>query len=432
VASTARWVRHAAAVAVAIVAAACGGAGGSADRLAGESVEIVAVWQDTDAERFQAVLDRFEDETGADVRYTSTDGEDIGGVLDARRAAGDAPDLAVVPLPGLLRQYASEGVIAPLDDLVGEDAAASYSTVWQELATVDGELFGVWFKAAHKSLIWYHVSAFEDLGAVPPGDLDGLLAVARDLDASGIAPFALAGGDPWTLTDWFENLYLRIAGPDRYDALAERRLPWTDPTVEQALRLMGQLLAPDLVAGGTTGSLDITFPESVEMVSADPPAAAMVAGGDFVAGFVEGSAATLGVDVDAFLFPEVPGSGRLVVGGGDAVVSMRRSAAADALVRYLATAEAGEVWASLGGFLSPNEDVSLASYPDDRTRTIARSLLEAGEGFRFDLSDLQPVEFGGTRDGGMQQILRDFLAGTDDVEGTARRLEAAAAATSGR
>ena len=102
--------------------------------------------------------------------------------------------------------------------------------------------------------------------------------------------------------------------------------------------------------------------------------------------------------------------------------------------RVLATAEAGEIWAARGGFLSPNEDVDLSVYPDDRTRDIARALLEAGDGFRFDLSDLQPVEFGGTTGSGMWAILRDLVADPadpPDVAGAAARLEAAAAAAWG-
>jgi hypothetical protein len=76
--------------------------------------------------------------------------------------------------------------------------------------------------------------------------------------------------------------------------------------------------------------------------------------------------------------------------------------------------------------VSPNEDVALSAYPDDVTRTIARSLLDAGDGFRFDLSDLQPVAFGGTTDAGMWAILRDLVAGAIDARQAAARLELAA------
>jgi ABC-type glycerol-3-phosphate transport system substrate-binding protein len=155
----------------------------------------------------------------------------------------------------------------------------------------------------------------------------------------------------------------------------------------------------------------------------------MIIEGDFVPGVVAGTTeAELGVDIDVFPFPEIGAGGRLVVGGGDVAVRMRRSDAGAELLRFLSTAEAGEIWAARGGFLSPNEDVDLTVYPDDTTRRIARALLEAGDGFRFDLSDLQPVEFGGTTDAGMWAVLRDFLADPRDVAGAMARLEAAATA----
>ena len=47
-----------------------------------------------------------------------------------------------------------------------------------------------------------------------------------------------AASDAWTVTDWFENLYLRLAGPERYDGVAAHELPWTDPSVATTLRAM--------------------------------------------------------------------------------------------------------------------------------------------------------------------------------------------------
>jgi alpha-glucoside transport system substrate-binding protein len=398
--------------------------------LEGEAVEVLAVWQDVEAERFRAVLDAFEGRSGATVSFTSAEGRDIGTVLDERLVAQDPPDVAVVPLPALIHRYAELGAIHPLDDVLGEDAVRLYAPVWRDLATVDERAFGVWIKAAHKSLIWYGLAVLEERGAVPPADVDGLVELARDLAAAGVPAFAVGGADAWTLTDVFENLYLRVAGPEGYDELTERRRPWTHHTVVEALGLMAQLLAPGLVAGGAEGALATTFPESVALLAGDPPGAAMLAGADFVAGFLAEAGATLSVDVDAFVFPELGDSGQVVVGGGDAAVLLVRSRAGDALVRYLASAEAGELWAGFGGFLSPNEGVDLGAYPDDRSRAIARSLLEAGDGFRFDLSDQQPVDFGGTAGHGMLGILRDFVADPSDPAATARRLEEAYVAAS--
>jgi ABC-type glycerol-3-phosphate transport system substrate-binding protein len=399
--------------------------------LTGTTVDVVAVWRDAESAAFEQVLAAFEARTGATVEFTSTQGEDIGAVLDARIAGGDIPDVAILPQPGLLERYARDGVIHALGDDLAAEVRGRYGTQWRRLATVDGEMYGVWFKAANKSLVWYNIGAFERAGVVPPNDLDRLDDVAAALAASGTPPFAVAGApeDAWVLTDLFENLYLRVAGPERYDALAEHRLPWTDRSVQATLELLATLVEPRLVAGGIAGALTSRLPDAARAVFSPAPAAAMIIEGDFVPGVVAGTTeAELGVDIDVFPFPEIGAGGRLVVGGGDVAVRMRRSDAGAELLRFLSTAEAGEIWAARGGFLSPNEDVDLTVYPDDTTRRIARALLEAGDGFRFDLSDLQPVEFGGTTDAGMWAVLRDFLADPRDVAGAMARLEAAATA----
>lgn len=409
---------------------ACSDGDGDGPDLEGVTVEVVAVWDDAEADAFRAVLDAFEARTGAAVEYVSTRGEDVGTALDARLAAGEPPDVAVLPQPGLLRRYAEDGVIEPIDDGLATDLRGRYGAGWRHLATVDDRQYGVWFKAANKSLVWYSIGAFERAGVVPPDELGQLAEVAAALAASGTPPFALAAApeDVWVLTDLFENLYLREAGPDRYDALAEGHLPWTDPSVVTTLDRLAGLLAPGNVAGGTAGALATRFPEAAAAVFSPQPRAAMVAEGDFVPGVAAGTGAAVGVDVDVFAFPEAQPGERLVVGGGDVAVAMRPTEAAAALLRFLSTATAGEIWAERGGFLSPNEDVDLTAYPDDTTRDIARGLLEAGDGFRFDLSDLQPGGFGGTGPAGMGAVLRDFVAAPGDSAGTAARLEGAAAA----
>lgn len=407
----------------------CQGSGSEREEadLEGASVEIVAVWQDAEAAAFREVLDAFEAATGATVRYTSTAGVDTATVLDDRLGAGNPPDVAVLPQPGLLAAYARQGSILPIDDIVGDAVRRWYSREWQRLGSVDGQLYGVWFKAADKSLVWYSIGAFEQAGVIPPTDLAGLAEVASTITATGIPAFSIPS-DPsaaWVLTDLFENLYLRLAGQSRYDALAAHRLEWTDPSVEEALRAFVALVTP---AQRVDLGPDAGFPESVGAVFSRVPRAAMVVEGDFVPGVVaDRSDAELGVDVDVFAFPEQRRRDRFVVGAGDAAVLMRDSPGGRELVRFLATPEAAEIWARQGGFVSPNEGVDIAAYPDATTRQIARALLDAGGGgFRFDLSDLQPAAFGGTTGAGMYGVLHDLLADPSDIPGAAQRLEDAA------
>jgi len=47
--------------------------------------------------------------------------------------------------------------------------------------------------------------------------------------------YSIGGADGWTLTDWFENVYLRTAGPEKYDQLTAHEIPWTDQSVVEEM-----------------------------------------------------------------------------------------------------------------------------------------------------------------------------------------------------
>ena len=70
-------------------------------------------------------------------------------------------------------------------------------------------------------------------------------------------------------------------------------------------------------------------------------------------------------------------------------MQLRSSPAAAELMRYLATPAAAAIWAAAGGFISANLELDLSVYPDDVTRSIARSLL--GGRRRLPLRPLRPT-----------------------------------------
>jgi ABC-type glycerol-3-phosphate transport system substrate-binding protein len=414
-------------LAVACSAAACsaGPAASPGQSLRGQKLEVAAVWSGVEQRHFELVLRAFSRQTGVTVTYISA-GYSVPAFLAARLAEGRPPDVAFLPQPGLLDRYAAEHLLVPLNGIVGDVMASNYSPAWRELGSVGGTLYGVWFKAANKSLIWYNEDVFEREGVAPPAGIDGLVSLARGLESSGMPAFAVGGGDGWTLADWFSNLYLRLAGPGRYDLLAAHRIPWTDPSVKATLRLLARVLDPRVIAGGPRAALATSYSGSVRQAFAIPPGAAMVFEGDFVAGIISGETrAKLGVDAGVFPFPAVGPPGPAVVAGGDAAVLMRRSPAGGALIRYLASPQAAGIWARLGGFVSPNINLGLSAYPDEISKSIAASLLETGDNFRFSLSDLTPAGFGGTEGQAMRRILQQFLLGRD-VDAAAAQLEQAA------
>ncbi|MEU3860099.1 ABC transporter substrate-binding protein [Streptomyces sp. NPDC028722] len=423
------------ALALALGATACGGgpvsAGGGDKALDGQTVTVAGVWSGSEQKNFQKVLDAFTEKTGARTQFVST-GDNVSTVVGSKIEGGNAPDVVMVPQVGVLQQFAKKGWLTPLSPDARRTVDADYAPVWKKYGSVDGTLYGLYFKAAHKSTVWYSPEALTAAGVRPPKTYDELLKAGHTVSDSGLAAFAVAGQDGWTLTDWFENVYLSQAGPRKYDALAAHTLKWTDPSVVQALTTLGKLFKDkQLVAGGRNEALNTDFPGSVEKVFGPKPQAGMVYEGDFVAGVAHDQyGKAIGKDADFFPFPAVGGGSAPVVSGGDAAVVLKDAKNAKAgmkLLEYLATPEAAAVWAKAGGFLSPNRKLGLDRYGDDVTRATAKSLVGAGNSVRFDMSDQAPAAFGGTKGAGEWKLLQDFLRDPSDPRGTAAKLESAAA-----
>ena len=395
--------------------------------LDGQKIEVAAVWSGAEQKNFKSVLDGFTKKTGASVTFTST-GDDISAVLEPRIAGGDAPDVAILPQPGLLKDFVQRGALKPIESAAGSTVDKNYAPIWRELGSVNGQLYGVWFKAANKSLVWYNTSVFGDAGVKPTKSFDSLLKDMQTVSDSGVAPLSIGAANGWTLTDIFENIYLAQAGAEKYDQLSTHSIPWTDPSVKDALRTMGEMVKGNFLAGGTSQTLQTDFPASVQNLFAKPPKAGMTVEGDFVAGEItDNTKAKVGSDAKQFSFPAVGSGEAPTVSGGDAAVMFKDSPAAEALVKYLATPQAASIWARKGGFLSPNKKVPGSAYPDATTRQIANALVSSTN-VRFDMSDLQPSAFGATDGQGEWKIFQDFLSDPSNVDGIAGQLESAAAA----
>ncbi|ACY97891.1 MULTISPECIES: ABC transporter substrate-binding protein [Thermomonospora] len=414
-------------------AAACGGGddSGSGDgALKGQKLTVAAIWTGSnEGAKFQKVLDEFEKRTGAEVTYTPT-GDNVAAYLGSKVEGNAPPDVAFLPQQGVLVEFAEKGWIKPLPDEAKSLVQQNFAKVWQDLGSHEGTVYGVYFKASSKSTVWYRKQAFADAGiTTPPASWDDFVKTAQTLSDAGTTPISVGAADGWVLTDWFENVYLSVAGPEKYDQLSKHEIKYTDPTVKEALRKLAEIWGKDsYLAGGAKGALQTEFPASVPAVFGDEPKAAMLPGADFVASEITSATnSKVGTDADFFPFPAA-GSTTPVVGAGDVAVMMKDTPAARELMKFLATPEAAKVWAEQGGFISPNKALDLSVYPDEVQRRIAKAVIDAGDAFRFDMSDLAPAAFGGTKGSGEWKILQDFLADPDDVDGTAEKLEKAAAA----
>ncbi|MFB8032623.1 ABC transporter substrate-binding protein [Streptomyces sp. NPDC056004] len=397
-------------------------------KLDGEKLSVAAVWTGAEQANFVKVLKEFEKRTGAEVTFVPAQ-DPIVNFLGTKIAGGQPPDVAMIPQVGAIQQAAQKKWAKPVGPEAKAQLTKNYSQVWQDLGAVDGTQYGVYFKAANKSLIWYNAKAFENAGAAEPKTWKDFLKTAETVSASGVTPVSVGGADGWTLTDWFENIYLSQAGPEKYDQLAQHKIKWTDPSVKAALTTLAELFGkPSLIAGGADGALQTEFPASVTQTftGGDQPKAAMVYEGDFVSVNIAQTKAKIGTDAKVFPFPAV-GAESPVVTGGDAAVALKDGKGAQALLTWLASTDAAQIMAEQGGFISPNKALDAAAYPNEVQRTMAKALVAAGDSVRFDMSDQAPQSFGGTPGKGEWKTLQDFLKNPKDIAGTQAKLESDAA-----
>jgi alpha-glucoside transport system substrate-binding protein len=418
-------------LAFSLVPLACGGdddeeedAAPAAEDVSG-SISVMGIWQAEEQRNFQRVIDGFREQyPNVTVRYNGA-GDDLPTILQTAVEGGNPPDIAAPAQPGLVQGLVEDGELKPIGFLRNA-MVENFGESIVQVGTFNDQLYGLMFKADNKSTIWYNVSVFEDAGVEPPETWETFLESANTINASGVPAYSIGGSDGWTLTDLFENIYLRTAGPELYDQLSRHEIPWTHASVKTALREMAKIVGDtDNIVGGRTGAVQTDFETSVSNVFSRNPKAAMVIEADFVPGVVQHPLEPQ-TGYDVFPFPPIQDSPPTVVGSGNLFVLFTDNPATRAFMEYLTTPEAAEIWAEIGGFSSPNKQLDVNVYPDEILRETAGAIGEA-EVFRFDLSDVVPSAFGATTGQGLWKLFQDFVNNPQNVDGIAQQMEQAAA-----
>ncbi len=384
-------------------------------------VEVFVMWSGAELDRFRQTVLRFMQETQMRVRIVPV-GEQVRELLRARLNANNPPDLAIVPLPGLIREYARDGRVESLDKALGQDIPPGFNNT----VTVDGRLYGLFVKAAHKSLFWYRPSALS--GIDPPTTFSDLVQVFQSFATSGRPPLSMGAADYWVLTDWFENVLAGVDDGVTYERLVHDEQEWMSETVRTALMILARLWAiPGLFSNGPKRALLTQFEESVYEVFAGCRAA-MTFEADFVDAVVSRleDANALCEVPKVFRFPPINGTAPMVV-GGDVAVLLKPTVGGHELIRWLANPRSFKEWIDHGGFLSPNQTVPLDWYRDRHptgrpafNRALATQIREAPK-VLFDLSDQLGGRLSAGQGRGLPRILTDLFraVSTPDVDGAA-------------
>ncbi|MFF3572065.1 ABC transporter substrate-binding protein [Nocardia jiangxiensis] len=418
--------------------------------LGGDSgaVRIAVSWSGNELTAFRVVLAGLAS-TGAFTGRVEVVplGDDINTALSA--GGRDAPDIVMLPDPGAI-QTSARTVLRALPELRAEsiwqpDGRQVYSESWYNLlwhadCGRSPQLYGVPFKAANMSLIWFDRSAFPgyDSRSCTSTGTDGPErwsltdwgAYIEQFARSGRHLFALGAADGWVLAYHFANV-LRAVAPRAYEALSgpdvsagecwppkRSGLPspsWNHHHVRAALTMLGKIwCVPGGFAGGVAQPLRRQFPDAIRDVF-QHRRAAMVVAPDYAEPIVRDCLRRTGrpdcsVGVMGFPGYQAWNDHPPNIGGGDVmVITADASPRAEDLVAALAAANASQPWiAHYGGFVPPNLNTATPASYSGLFNGVADRMSRWDV---FDFADL--VGPRGRRDG-LWRILTRFLIDVGD------------------
>lgn len=403
----------------------------------GTSVEVVGIWIDAEEAGMDAALAPFSEATGIEVTYEGL--TDYETVLRTRVTGGDPPDIANIPQPGLMREFAADGQLVNLSSFWNMDQLTQdYIESWVDLGTGDdGNLYGIYYKADLKSIVWYPPAAFEEAGYAVPETWADLETLTEQIKADGGTPWCVAmehgEASGWVATDWIEDVLLRTAPLEVYDQWVSHEIPFNAPEVVEAANIVRDIwFTEGNVFGGSQNINSVFVGDAMNpMFEGD---CFLHKQASWIPGFWPGAAEgdpqyTPGEDASFFYLPPIEEEfGRPLLGGGDQMVAFDDRPEVRAVMEFLATAEGAQGWIeahnadelNVGGFLGANGSIPpewYATFPQNALGEIASQ----ATALRFDASDTMPAEVGaGTFWSGMV----DWVASDgDDTEGILASIE---------
>lgn len=369
------------------------------------TVTIGGTILDLEADRLVESWSDFQACTGITIEYQGS--SEFEAQIAVLAEGGNAPDIGIVPQPGLLARLAEGGWLIPASEAVEANVDEFWSEDWKTYGTYDGTFYAAPLMASIKGYVWYSPTEFEENGWEIPQTLDELTALSEEIAAAGDhKPWCvgLESGEAtgWPGTDWIEDYMLRLHGPDVYDQWVTHGIPFNDPQVVEAFDAVGEYLKNDDMVNGGFGDT------STQISTAFQDAGLPILDGEcslhHQASFYEtfwnpegGDEVTVASDGDVFgfLLPPVNADDPLsVTGGGEFPVAFREAEEVEAVRAYLSS----DTWAnnrvSLGGVISANTGVDPENASSELLVQSIEILQDPETTFRFDGSDLMPGAVG--------------------------------------
>ncbi|GAA1963022.1 ABC transporter substrate-binding protein [Microbacterium deminutum] len=418
---------------VGLAVAGCSGGGGGTNASGDKKVTIMGAFTGDQAKAFQDELNAWGKTSGITATYDGN--SDFQTAVVARVTAGNPPDVAIYPQPGVLKSQTQS--LYPLEDL-GVDVSGITSDEANGLATiaqVDGKTYGLPYSINVKSLVWYNPAAFTAAGLTVPTTDAELTALEQKIISgnlgypwcAGIEDGAATG---WTATDWLEEYVLRYGGLDGYNSWIAGTTKFDSDLVKKAgTKVDDQLLKQGQVNGGGAAIATTSFKTAGNQLWAtgkDKGQCFMMRQGSFIADFFPDdiksqiSSGDLS-KVNFFQLPSPEGTDVAMLGGGDLVGAFSKDDATKQVVQYITSKDFGtNGYASQAIFLSPHTDFDKTKYSSDFQKNAAQFLANS-KLFGFDASDQMPGEVGA---GTEWTQLTNWFAGQSSMQDAFKAIDA--------
>jgi alpha-glucoside transport system substrate-binding protein len=372
---------------------------------------------------------KFESCTGIKIQYTGSNTFESD--LPVKVSGGNAPNLAIIPQPGLLASMVQSGQVKkpPAQTVSNEN---EWAPVWKTYGSVDGTFYAAPMSANMKSLVWYSPKFFTANGYTVPTTWADMMTLSAKIAADGKAKPWCGGissgtASGWPATDWLEEAVLGGYGGQVYDDWISHKVKFSDSQITGAMQTVAKYMQNPAWVNGGYG--DVKTIATTTFQNAGLPILTGKCGMLQQASFYEaqwpkGTTVSSTGDAFAFYLPPVdPSIKTPVEGGGEFVAAFSDDPAVQAVQNYLSSAEwADSRIAVAPGWVSANSKVDQSLYTDPIDKLSAKYLADTTTTFRFDASDAMPAAVGS---GAEWKAMVDWFGSGKSIPDVAKEIDAA-------
>ena len=395
----------------------------------GSDSKTVTLWASVDQPVFDGLkADLTKKAKAAGITLKMSKVTDINSLIMTKIQANDAPDIALIPQPGVVANIVKRGKAFPLDNVVDMNALKSNMLPGAlDAGTFNGKLYGLLAQANVKSLVFYNKKAWDKAGYKTPQSIDELNALTDQIKKDGGVPWCFGiesdTATGWPATDWFEELIMKYGGVQTYNDWVDHKVKFDSPVVRQAAEEFQKLiLTPGNTPGDHKAIASTNFGDAENPMWNDKPGCWMEKQGSFITAFWPSDVVkNFNTDVGVFAFPPAQaGQQAPVLGGGDLATLLNDSDSAKKVMKFLSETDTGNTAASNGSsYISPHKDFNLSLYKNPLTKEAAK-VVAGGSALLFDGSDQMPGEVGA---GSFWKEVTKWITDQQDLSTTLKNID---------